>query len=337
MLKTNQAIKPRRQGRRRFEVNRRHLVLGAATTASLLAAGYTALAYASALKTAKRRVSRHSKLIATSFGQLEYAVAGSGPPFMMIHGSGGGFDQALAFSEGIMARGHRVIAPSRFGYLRSESPADPAPENQADALAELLDQLAIARLPVAGGSARALCAMQFALRHPQRCSGLILIVPAAYVPGRAASKQDDVIRFVVENVLSSDFIFWSAIKLMPRQLIGTILATDPKLLSQVSPAERRRAYRILENILPVSRRTQGLLNDTRLPQPIDLFPVSVPTLIISAEDDRYGTAAAARHCASQIKGAKLIIYPTGGHIWLGHDEDVTNEMSGFLSDLRQNT
>ena len=31
----------------------------------------------------------------------------------------------LRFADALMARGLRVIAPSRFGYLRSDFPADP--------------------------------------------------------------------------------------------------------------------------------------------------------------------------------------------------------------------
>lgn len=110
-----------------------------------------------------------SELIPTPFGDMEYAVAGEGPSLLMIHGTGGGFDQGLTFADAIIRRGRRIISPSRFGYLRSAFPADPSSENQADAFVRLLDHLKIDRLPVAGGSAGALSAPQFALRHPDRC------------------------------------------------------------------------------------------------------------------------------------------------------------------------
>ena len=84
---------------------------------------------------------------------MEYAVAGSGPPLLMIHGTGGGFDQGLLFTEKLAAHGVRVIAPSRFGYLRSSFPADHSSEAQADAFVALLDHLKLERVVVAGGSA----------------------------------------------------------------------------------------------------------------------------------------------------------------------------------------
>jgi 2-hydroxy-6-oxonona-2,4-dienedioate hydrolase len=103
-------------------------------------------------------------------GSLEYAVAGDGPPLMMIHGTGGGFDQGLLFAAGLRRSGFRIVAPSRFGYLGSAFPDDAPPAHQADTLVELLDHLGIDRLPVAGGSAGALTAAELALRHPDRCS-----------------------------------------------------------------------------------------------------------------------------------------------------------------------
>jgi pimeloyl-ACP methyl ester carboxylesterase len=75
----------------------------------------------------------------TACGPIGYAVAGEGPPVLVIHGAGGEFDQALDFAEMPLQSGFRVIAPSRFGYLRSPLAADASPEAQADAYACLLD------------------------------------------------------------------------------------------------------------------------------------------------------------------------------------------------------
>jgi pimeloyl-ACP methyl ester carboxylesterase len=48
----------------------------------------------------------------------------------------------------------------------------------------------------------------------------------------------------------------------------------------------------------------------------------VPTLIVSARDDRYGTYASAAYTASRIAGAKFVGFDRGGHTWVGHDEEV---------------
>jgi 2-hydroxy-6-oxonona-2,4-dienedioate hydrolase len=297
-------------------------------------AGYIGNAFSGAVSEAQRRVAGASELIRTPFGNMEYAIAGNGPSLLMIHGTGGGFDQGLSFARAIIRRGHRVIAPSRFGYLRSAFPADPSSENQADAFVQLLDHLRIDRLPVAGGSAGALSAAQFALRHPDRCSGLILLVPAANVRGRDPVQMSPLQQFMVERLVRSDFLYWAILNMAPDRLVGTLLATDPRLLAQADPEERRRAYRILEELMPISARSQGMLNDGRLagqPARMDFARLAVPTLLVSAEDDRFGTAATARDIAAVVPDARLVIYPSGGHIWIGHDEAVAEEVTRFVA------
>lgn len=273
-------------------------------------------------------------LVPTPFGNLEYAVRGSGPPVLMIHGTGGGFDQGLTFTEAL--KGHEIIAPSRFGYLRSAFPKDPSSEHQADAFVALLDNLNISKLPVAGGSAGALSAVQFALRHPDRTSALILIVPAANVRGRDPVAMGRTAEWLVRRLVTSDILFWSAAKLARGQMIGTLLATDPALVKRASPAERDRVSRILNEIMPVSSRWRGMLNDAKLagnPARVDFTKIRVPTLVISVEDDRFGTAATARDIAAAVPGARLIIYPTGGHVFVAHDAELWSAVSAFLKGL----
>jgi pimeloyl-ACP methyl ester carboxylesterase len=301
-----------------------------------LGGGYVGSSYSGSITEARRRVAGVSETIPTPFGALEYAIAGNGPSLLMIHGTGGGFDQGLTFAEAIMRRGHRIISPSRFGYLRSAFPADPSSENQADAFVRLLDHLGIDRLPVAGGSAGALSAAQFALRHPDRCSGLVLLVPAANVSGRDPVQMGPLQESLVQGVVRSDFLYWSALEAAPERLVGTLLATDPRLLAKVGADERRRAYRILRELMPISARSRGMLNDGRLagrPARMDFGRVTVPTLVVSVEDDRFGTASTARDIASVVRGAKLVVYPSGGHIWLGHDGDVANEVKRFMASI----
>lgn len=313
-------------------LSRRAVLLGA-TGATLLGAGFGFGACLATVSAAKQRVSLASQLMNTPYGTLEYGIGGHGDPFLMIHGTGGGFDQGLRFGQGLMARGFEVIAPSRFGYLRSTFPDDPSPACQADVFAVLLDHLAIDRLPVAGGSAGALPAVQFALRHPDRCSALILLVPAMNLENRDPVEFTALQRFLVNRLLSSDAWFWFFSRLMPGQMIGTLLATDANPLEAVSAVERERAHLILNELMPVSERTLGMLNDGHYsgnPSDTDLSSITPPTLLISAEDDRFDTAATARIMASRIPSAELIIYPTGGHIWLGHDDDVASEIASFV-------
>ena len=117
------------------------------------------------LSAAHERVKKEGKKIETAAGPIVYGTNGEGPPVLVIHGAGGGFDQALHSAQ-MFGEGFRWIAPSRFGYLGTPLPEDASPTAQADAHAALLDALDIERAPVIGLSAGGPSALQFALRHP---------------------------------------------------------------------------------------------------------------------------------------------------------------------------
>jgi 2-hydroxy-6-oxonona-2,4-dienedioate hydrolase len=290
--------------------------------------------FSAAMADARFRISKGSSVFESRFGTMEYAVAGNGPPAIMIHGTGGGFDQGLAFAAPLVAAGRRIIAPSRFGYLRSSFPTDPSSERQADAIAELMSHLGIAGAPIIGGSAGALSAMQFAIRHPDRCSALVTIVPAAFAPDRLPPRPNAIGQVIMEYGLKSDFLFWAAMLMAENAMISTLLATDPKLVRSAGATEQARVRSILRGILPVSARAAGLLNDALLagsPTPMPLERIRAPTLAIALADDRFETLAAARHIASSVPGARLASYPTGGHVWVGRDQQLFAEVSAFLS------
>lgn len=313
----------------------RDLGCGTVLAVLIISAVAIGLAFRSDQQVAAQRITGKSEIIPTRDGPMEFAEEGHGSPLLMIHGTGGGFDQGLMLSEGISRYGVRVIAPSRFGYLRSSWPADPSSERQADAFVDLLDRLNLDKVAVAGGSAGALSAVQFALRHPERTSALILIVPAANVEGHDPNEMSPAQEWLVRRLLTSDFLFWSAKETMGKQLIGFLLATDPRLLDEMPPAERQRAYAILNQILPISRRWRGMLNDAKLaghPARVDFGQLRVPLLLLSAADDRFGTARTARAIARQAPGSRRVIYPTGGHILLGHQEDSATETARFVLD-----
>jgi 2-hydroxy-6-oxonona-2,4-dienedioate hydrolase len=108
-------------------------------------------------------------------------------------------------------------------------------------------------------------------------------------------------------------------------MIGNVLAAPPGLLTDASPTERRRINAMLDTVMPVSARAAGLRSDSAVGKnlmPAALEKVRAPTLIISARDDGYGTFASAQYTAGRIAGAKFIGFETGGHTWIGHDDEV---------------
>jgi 2-hydroxy-6-oxonona-2,4-dienedioate hydrolase len=286
---------------------------------------------------AQERAARGGVLLPTRCGPIEYQEAGTGVALLVVHGSGGGHDQGMAFAGTLAQHGVRVIAMSRFGYLRTPMPADASAAAQADAHLCLLDALGIRRAAVIGGSAGAPSALQMAIRHPDRVSALILLVPLAYKP----PSQDDSappmpawVEATMMRLIGSDFLFWVALHVAREHVIKVVLATPPELLTTASSGEQARVNAMLDNILPVSIRAEGLRSDSSVGKhlaPSPLESVQVPTLIVSARDDRYGTYASAQYTASRIAGAKFIGFDQGGHTWVGHDDEVMAEVVKLLN------
>ncbi|MGH8068479.1 MAG: alpha/beta fold hydrolase [Candidatus Entotheonellia bacterium] len=127
--------------------------------------GLTSFTYRRDLQQARARVLTSSHLAETRCGPIEYATVGEGSLVLIVHGAGGGFDQGLDFAKELAERGFRVIAMSRFGYLRT--PADASAAVQADAHACRLDALMIQRAAVIGASAGALDRRDIAWLTPE--------------------------------------------------------------------------------------------------------------------------------------------------------------------------
>jgi len=294
------------------------------------------LGYRQDLRSARERIESGSRIGDTPCGPIEYAVAGNGPPVLIVHGAGGGFDQGMTFAVPLQKQGFRVITMSRFGYLRTPLPADASAAAQANAHACLLDALHIPRAAIVGVSAGAPSSILFALQHPRRTSALVLLVPAAYAPrpGNAPPlKTPAGTQFLFDTALRSDFLMWSASRVARPTLYRSILATPPEVIAGATPDEQARATQMLDQIFPVSERRNGLLNDAQITSNVpryELERIAAPTLTISVADDLFGTYDAARYSAEHIPDARFIGYRSGGHVWIGHHQEVLAEVGGFL-------
>ena len=319
-----------------MKVSMRLAILGVIVASLVAAALVIRSRFERDLTVAAERAAQASAVVTTRCGAIEVQQAGEGIPLLMIHGSGGGHDQGMAWARPLVQQGVRVIAMSRFGYLRTPRPADASPEAQADAHVCLLDALGISKAAVMGVSAGGPSAMQTAIRHPNRVSALVLVVPIAWKPGTVADSApllSDGMDALLLRLLGSDFLFWAALHVARDPLIRHVLATPPEQVAAASEQERVRVNDLADRILPVSRRAAGLRDDTRLGKrlgPYALENIRVPTLVVSARDDGFGTYAAAQYSASRIAGAKFIGLDQGGHLLVGHDAEVRAEIARLL-------
>lgn len=316
-------------------------IAGAAATAGWLAnSGYRR--YQRELREAQQRVGMGSSLAKTECGPIEYAQQGQGAPLLVVHGAGGGFDQGLLFARGLAERDFSVIAMSRFGYLRTPLPKDASPQAQADAHAKLLDSLRIAKATIIGASAGAPSALQFAIRHPDRCSGLILLVPLTWAPGdipasihRPARAAELVLRWLT----GSDLMYWMGLRFARDRVIETVLGTPPSLVAAADRGEQSRIDEVLRSVFPLRSRAAGLRNDARVAASLmryELEAIRAPTLVIALRDDLYGMFAGAQYTAQHVPGAEFMSYERGGHLWVGHQDAMLDAIATFAARVSAN-
>jgi hypothetical protein len=100
----------------------RRVVVAPAVVAG--AASRTAWRFDRDVNTARTRAALGGVVTQTRRGPIECQEAGASVPLLAVHGSNGGHDQGMAFAARLANNGIRVIAMSRFGYLRTPMPAD---------------------------------------------------------------------------------------------------------------------------------------------------------------------------------------------------------------------
>lgn len=279
-------------------------------------------------------------IVQTRRGPIECVVAGAGPAILALHGGMGGYDQSWLLARCLLAdiKGYRIIAISRPGYLGTPLSVGRAPEEQADAYAELLDALGIASAAIAAVSAGGPSALQFALRHPARCSALILVSTCS---GRLEVSPQIIRRLWLMRLLA--YLPGVASMMRKRAEKNTEAAARRSI---VDPAIRARTSRhpvagSLMRALQVSvfdrlqHRLPGTTNDTLLfgrlpPQPME--PIAAPTLVIHGAADRVVPFSHAASVASHAPRAELLAIDSGEHLSLfTHLDEVRARVERFLA------
>lgn len=292
---------------------------------------YTTFQYWQEMQVIASRLEAGSQVLTTAHSQIEYADQGSGPTVLVLHGGGGGYDQGLLLARLAKDEPLRCIAPSRFGYLRTPMPASATPADQADACAALLDELGITQVGVMSLSAGGLAALQFVLRYPQRCWGLVMVSsicqPLSALPAG--------LQMLYQPMPQADFLYWLWVKTTPETAFA-LNGVDPALLNRIKADEEKMT--LLQDILnlgnPISQRTAGFINDMELTERLDpalLTSITTPTLVIHGIDDPVVPFAQSKQVAQTIPGAKLLALSEGGHFCFAtHQEEVGPAVVEFL-------
>jgi 2-hydroxy-6-oxonona-2,4-dienedioate hydrolase len=287
--------------------------VGAAVVAVLIV---VTLAYLRDVTRAYERVRDKSSVVASPYGDIEFTQGGSGPHVLMIHGSGGGYDQGELLVEALLGGDFHWIAPSRFGYLRSTFHEGATFDDQAHAYAHLLDQLGIERVAVVTMSHGGPSALLFAALHPERLSSLTLV--SAGVAASVADHQAQANRKgeMLIKIYEHDALYWATTTLFKKQFMGLMGANDA-VIANLTPRQREQAERIIDYMNPASPRSAGAAFDNKAAMPNErIAGIQAPTLVVHARDDALQLFHNAEYAAAKIHGARLLSYEKGGHLVL---------------------
>ena len=271
---------------------------------------------------------------------LRYVSTGEGEAILSVHGGMGGLDQSLLLAKALLgdAADRRVVAVSRPGYPGTALERGASPEQQADLYARLLDDLGIDTAWVTAISAGGPSALQFALRHRQRCRGLVLV---SCCTGRLDVPPDVVSRLRVMKFLArvpglTALMRWRVAKASDETARRSI--ADPQLRArtlahpQAGPMLRNLQIDVFRDL---SQRLPGTTNDVTLFSTLDRIAferIDVPALIIHGTGDRVVPFSHAQNAAAAMPQAQLMAIEDGEHVALfTHLDDVRARTARFLA------
>jgi pimeloyl-ACP methyl ester carboxylesterase len=243
--------------------------------------------------------------------------SGKGDPVLLImgHAYGAGMWHRTAPE---LAASYRVIRFDNRGVGRSSDPPGPYPVQlmAGDALA-VLDAASAASAHVYGVSMGGAIALQLALDHPGRVRSLTLGCTAASAEGA-----------------SRGALLTRARTLVPAAALNRM--AGKLLYGPDTPADRRAEdQQIVRRTRSSGRGRRGQLTGlASFDVTGRLAEIRIPTLVMHGAQDRIVPAANAQRLADGIAGARLVVFPDAGHVYITDATQAANqEVLHFLAGI----
>lgn len=292
---------------------------------------FASVAHVRDMHRAYERITGKSKVIASPYGDIEFVEGGTGTPVLVIHGSGGGFDQGELIARAVLGSNFHWIAPSRFGYLRSTFRDGATFDEQAHAYAHLLDQLGISKVAVVALSHGGPSALLLAALHPERVSSLTLLSCGVASSATAEQASANEKGSALTTIFRYDPLYWGVSTLMRRPLMRLMGASD-EVIAGLTPEQRRLMDEVIDGMNPVAPRSAGVKFDNSAAMPNSrIGAITAPTLVIHATDDSLQLYRNAEFAVATIPGARLKRYARGGHLLIAVEQpEVSQETQQFI-------
>jgi 3-oxoadipate enol-lactonase len=233
-------------------------------------------------------------------GKLYYQSAGQGLNIVLIHD---GMVHHRIWDEQfqLLAKNYRVIRYDRRAYGKSSDPQ--APWSDPGDLKQVFDQLKIDQAVVFGMSSGGGLSIDFALKYPERVSGLVLV--GAVVGG---------LGYTSHMGTRGGHMIPAADRSDSRKLIRYMVMDDPYEIYRENTRAKEKVMELLKDY-PAADRGGGIQ-----PKPADrmalgfLGEINVPTLILVGEFDIPDVHAHAGAINAGIRNSTRKIIAKSGHL-----------------------
>jgi 2-hydroxy-6-oxonona-2,4-dienedioate hydrolase len=238
--------------------------------------------------------------------RTRYVEAGSGPPLVLLHGTGGHLE-AYTSNIGVLAQHFRTIAFDMVGHGYTDKPDhDYEIRHYVEHLLDVLDALGIERANISGESLGGWVAAQFVLDHPDRVAKIALNTAGGLTADLAVMQRLKTLSLAAVENLSRETV---------RQRLEWLMA-DPKRVTEELVDSRYGIYaqpgflRTMNHIMCLQEleiRQRNMLDEQAL------RGIAVPALVVWTSHDPTGAVEVGEKFARLIPGARLVVLEGCGH------------------------
>jgi pimeloyl-ACP methyl ester carboxylesterase len=222
-------------------------------------------------------------------------------------------------------KGWRLITPDLRGFGGStelDSLSALSVSDYADDVVDLLGELGIEKAVIGGASMGGYAALALYQSTPELVEGLVLSNTRAGADSPEARANRRNMLALVDREGPSGV----AREMMPKLLGKTTRETNPSVEATVR--------RLIKQQSPISIRSAIHRMMHRPDSTPLLAQVSVPTLVVTGEEDEMISVEESRRIAGAVKGATLVIIPAAGHLANLEQPDAFNAaLTTFLAAL----
>ena len=263
-----------------------------------------------------------SSLLQTEKGQIEYQIEGNSKDYILVfHGTPSSY-QTEDYGD-FVEQGFSIIRVSRPGYYRTQLSMGKTTCEQADMFAQLLDSLGIDSVYVSALSGGGPYALQFAIRHQERCRALVL---------KATITKREFVKSTPAMTLKQKF-YWNT-------NFGNWINLNKYFKSIENKYYVEQYWKFLESgRFPLSASRSGMQNDeiqiSNLPD-LQLDKIKIPTLIVHGNRDINACFSHAEHANKKILNSNLMVLENDDHFFFfrEYNDTINRRIIDFLNENR---